>query len=336
MLNAVIRFSLQNRLLVIAFAVFLLGYGSWQAAQLPIDVFPDLNRPRVVVMSEAPGMAPEEVETLITFPLETALNGASGVEAVRSSSSVGLSVIYVEFDWGTDIYNDRQIVNERLALASEQLPQGIRPQLAPISSIMGQIQIIGMVSDPEQTSPMELRTLADWVVRQRLLTIPGVSQVIVMGGQRKQFQVLVNPDELLRYGVTLQDVKTALQESNQNTTGGYLKQQGPDEFLVRSLGRVQSVDDIRQIVVAHREMQSIRLSQVARVIEGPEVKRGDSSAFVRRADGKGFEGGQAVVLTVTKQPGADTRRVTQDVLAALDSLRPSLPDDVRLYSALYL
>ena len=336
MLNAVIRFSLQNRLLVIAFAVFLLGYGSWQAAQLPIDVFPDLNRPRVVVMTEAPGMAPEEVETLITFPLETALNGASGVQAVRSSSGVGLSVIFVEFDWGTDIYNDRQVVTERLALAAEQLPEGIRPQLAPISSIMGQIQLIGMVSDPEKTSPMELRTLADWVVRQRLLTIPGVSQVIVMGGERKQFQVLVNPDELLRYGVTLQDVKTALEESNQNTTGGYLKQQGPDEFLVRSLGRVRTVDDIRQIVVAHREMQSIRLSQVARVVEGPEVKRGDSSAFVRRADGQGFEGGPAVVLTITKQPGADTRRVTQDVLAALETLRPSLPPDVRFYPELYL
>ncbi len=335
MLNAVIRFSLQNRVLVIALAVFLLGYGSWQAARLPIDVFPDLNRPRVVVMTEAPGMAPEEVETLITFPLETALNGASGVQVVRSTSGVGLSVIYVEFDWGTNIYNDRQIVNERLALVAEQLPPGIRPQLAPISSIMGQIQIIGMVSDPEQTSPMELRTLADWVVRQRLLTIPGVSQVMVMGGERKQFQVLVNPHELLRYGVTLHEVKTALEESNQNTTGGYLKQQGPDEFLVRSLGRVRSVEDIEQIVVAHRGMQSIRLSQVARVIEGRQVKRGDSAAYVRTADEQGFEGGPAVVLTITRQPGADTRYVTDEVLAAIQSLRPSLPDDVQIFPELY-
>ena len=179
MLNAVIRFSLHNRMLVAALALFLMGYGTWQASQLTIDVFPDLNRPRVVIMAEAPGMAPEEVETLITFPIETVLNGATGVQAVRTSSAVGMSVIYVEFDWNTDTYTNRQIVAERLALATDRLPGNVKPQLMPISSIMGQIMMAGMTADGE-TSPMQLRTLADWVVRQRLLTIPGVSQVIVM------------------------------------------------------------------------------------------------------------------------------------------------------------
>ena len=281
MLNAIIRFSLRNRLLVIAIAVFLLVYGGWQAYQLPIDVFPDLNRPRVVIMTEAPGMAPEEVETLITFPLETSLNGATGVQAVRSSSGVGLSVVYVEFDWGTDIFVDRQIVNERLAIVADRLPEGIRPQLAPISSIMGQIQIIGIYSQGGKTPPMELRTLADWVVRQRLLTIPGVSQVVVMGGERKQFQVLVDPNNLIRYGVTLQQVKSALRESNQNTAGGYLDEQGPNEYLVRAIGRVKTIDEISQIVVVQRDGQSVRLSQVARIVEGPQVKRGDSAAYTR-------------------------------------------------------
>lgn len=334
MLNAIIRFSLRNRILVIAIAVFLLGYGGWQAYRLPIDVFPDLNRPRVVVMTEAPGLAPEEVETLITFPLETVLNGATGVEAVRSASGIGLSVINVEFAWGTNIYNDRQIVTERLALTSGRFPQGVTPQLAPISSIMGQIMIVGMYSDGGKTSPMELRTLADWVVRQRLLTIPGVSQVIVMGGDRKQFQVLVDPNNLQRFGVTLQEVKAALRESNQNTAGGYLDEQGPNEFLVRSLGRVKTVDELERVVVKHREGQSVRLSQVARVVEGPQVKRGDSTAFARGEDKK-YTGGPAVVLTIQKQPNADTRRVTEHVVAALKELQPSLPGDVKILPDLY-
>ncbi|MEX0642454.1 MAG: efflux RND transporter permease subunit [Pirellulales bacterium] len=334
MLNAVIRFSLQNRLLVIAIALFLVVYGGWQATRLPIDVFPDLNRPRVVIMTEALGMAPEEVETLITFPLETALNGATGVQDVRSSSGVGLSVVYVEFDWGTDIFNDRQIVNERLALVADRLPEGVKPQLAPISTIMGQIHIVGMYSEGGKTPPMELRMLADWVVRQRLLTIPGVSQVVVMGGARKQFQVLVDPNSLVRYGVTLQQVKTALRESNQNTAGGYLDEQGPNEYLVRAIGRVKTVDEISRIVVVHRDGQSVRLSQVARIVEGPQVKRGDSAAYSRAAGGS-FDGGPAVVLTINKQPKADTREVTQAVVTALEELKPSLPSDVRILPELY-
>lgn len=333
MLNAIIRFSLHNRVLVAALALFLLGYGAWQASQLTIDVFPDLNRPRVVVMTEAPGMAPEEVETLVTFPIETVLNGATGVQAVRTSSGIGLSVIYVEFDWGTDIYNDRQIVAERLALATDRLPPNVKPQLMPISSIMGQIMVIGMTAEGN-TTPLKLRTLADWVVRQRLLTIPGVSQVIVMGGDRKQFQVLVDPDRMLRFGVTLHEVKQALEESNQNTAGGYLDEQGPNEFLVRSLGRVKEVDEIGDIVVKQRDNQSITLSQVANVVEGAQVKRGNSAAFHRNEAGR-MTGGPSVVLTILKQPQADTREVTTKVTEALEEMAPSLPGDVRIMPELY-
>ena len=329
MLNAIIRFALRQRLLVIAAALFLVGYGTWQAMDSQIDVFPDLNRPRVVIMTEAPGLAPEEVETLITFPIETTMNGANGVQAVRSSSGVGISVVYVEFDWGTDIYNDRQIVNERLQLVQERMPEGVKPTLAPISSIMGQILMLGMWSDDDSTEPLELRTLGDWVVRQRLLTIPGVSQVFTMGGGRKQFQVLVDPDAMLRYGVTLHEVKQAVQNSNENATGGYLDEQGPNELLVRALGRVQSIEDLQKVVVTMREGRPIALAQIARVVEGPQVKRGDSSAFIRGDEGN-FSGGPAVILTINKQPGADTRRVTDDVMAAIDDLRPSLPSDLRI------
>ena len=329
MLNAIIRFALRQRMLIIAAALFLVGYGTWQAMNSQIDVFPDLNRPRVVIMTEAPGLAPEEVETLITFPIETTMNGANGVQAVRSSSGVGISVIYVEFDWGTDIYNDRQIVNERLQLVQERMPEGVSPTLAPISSIMGQILMLGMWSDNAETEPLEMRTLGDWVVRQRLLTIPGVSQVFTMGGGRKQFQVLVDPDAMLRFGVTLHEVKQAVQNSNENATGGYLDEQGPNELLVRALGRVQSIEDLQKVVVTMREGRPIALAQIARVVEGPQVKRGDSAAYMRGEDGE-FSGGPAVILTINKQPGADTRRVTDDVMAAIDDLRPSLPDDLRI------
>ncbi|MCC9643299.1 efflux RND transporter permease subunit [Rhodopirellula sp. JC740] len=329
MLDKIIQFSLRNRLLVLVAAAIMLGVGAWQTSRLPIDVFPNLNRPRVVVITEAPGMAPEEVEALITFPLETAFNGASGVEAVRSSSGIGLSVIYVEFGWETDIYNDRQIVNERLQLASEQLPDGVKPTLAPISSIMGQILMVGMWSEHGETPAMEVRTLADWVVRQRLLTVPGVSQVFTMGGGRKQFQVLVNPDRLIEFGLNMEDVHVALRESNLNATGGYLDEQGANELLVRGLGRITSLDDLQQIVVTMRSGRPVSLSDIASVIEGPQVKRGDSSVLLREEDGS-LAGGPAVVLTINKQPGSDTRQVDRDILRALDDIRISLPDDIRI------
>ena len=344
MLNAIIRFALRQRIIVLALAVLITGYGSYVAFHTPIDVFPDLNRPRVVVMTEAPGLSPEEVESLITFPIETALNGANGVEAVRSSSGVGISVIYVEFGFNTDIYNDRQVVNERLQLLQGRLPDGVTPQLAPISSIMGQILMLGMFSEDDKTEPLELRTLADWVVRQRLLTIPGVAQVFTMGGGRKQFQILVDPEKLLRFGVSLQQVKEAVVSSNENATGGYLDQQGPNELLVRALGRVQTIEDIEQIVVTIREGRPVTLAQVAKIAAGAQTKRGDSAAYSRdvhqiddNADiaspshlAAGWSGGPGVVLTINKQPGADTRAVTDKVFEAITELSASLPRDIQV------
>jgi len=324
MLNAVIRFSLRYRVVTIALALVVTCYGGYELTQLPIDVFPDLNRPRVTIMTEAPGLAPEEVETLITFPLESVLNGATGVQAVRSSSGVGLSVIYVEFAWGTDIYVDRQIVAEKIALAADRMPQGIRPQLAPISSIMGQVMQVGVWSEGGKTDPIEVRTTADWLIRQRLLTIPGVAQVVTMGGGRKQFQVLVNPDKLLKYDVTLGEVEKAVEASNANATGGYLDQ-GGNELLVRSLGRIQNLEELGSVVVKGSGERPVLLSDVARVAEAAQVKRGDAAV----------DGLPAVILTISKQPGADTRKLTTDVIRALDELKPSLPPDLRINTDVY-
>ncbi|MBX9792288.1 MAG: CusA/CzcA family heavy metal efflux RND transporter [Pirellulales bacterium] len=324
MLNAVIRLSLRYRLVTITGALVVLVYGGWTLWNLPIDVFPDLNRPRVTIMTEAPGLAPEEVETLITFPLETVLNGATGVQAVRSSSGIGLSVIYVEFAWGTDIFVDRQIVNEKIALVSSRLPVGVSPQLAPISSIMGQVLQVGMYSEGGKTNPIELRTLADWVVRQRLLTIPGVAQVITMGGGRKQYQVLVDAENLLKFDLTLEDVEKAVGASNANATGGYLDQ-GGNELLVRSLGRIQSIRELENVVIKASTDRPVLLSQVARVVEREQIKRGDAAV----------DGSPAVMLTISKQPGSDTRLLTDNIIAALNALKPTLPADVRLNTEVY-
>lgn len=324
MLDAIIRLALRFRLLTIATAVVLLVAGGVTLTRLPIDVFPDLNRPRVTILTEAHGLAPEEVETLVTVPIESVLNGATGVQAVRSASGVGLSVIWVEFAWGTDIYVDRQIVAEKLAVAMGRLPTDIRPQMAPISSIMGQVIHVGLEPTDESVSPLELRTLADWVVRQRLLTIPGVAQVVVMGGGRKQFQVLVDPDRLLQFGVTLHEVEEAVRASNTNATGGYLDQ-GGTELLVRSLGRIESVDDLLAVVVKPSEPRPVLLSQVAKVVEGPQVKRGDASV----------NGKPGVILVIAKQPGADTRTLSDNVDAALADLQESLPPGVTINGELY-
>ena len=324
MLNAIIRFSLRYRVLTIAMAIVVTCYGGYELSQLPIDVFPDLNRPRVTVMTEAPGLAPEEVETLITKPLESVLNGATGVQAVRSSSGVGLSVVYVEFEWGTDIYVDRQIVAEKVALAADRMPKGARPQLAPISSIMGQILQVGIWSEGGKTDPIEVRTTVDWLVRQRLLTIPGVAQIVTMGGGRKQFQVLVDPDRLLKYDLTLEDVERAVAASNSNASGGYLNQSG-NEFLVRSIGRIQKIDELKSVVVKASSDRSVLLGDVAEVGEGAQIKRGEAAV----------DGMPAVIMTIAKQPGADTRKLTNDIIDALEAMKPSLPADFRINTDVY-
>ncbi len=324
MLNAIIRFSLQNRLLVLGVAVGVLALGALAARSLPIDVLPDLTRPRVAVLVECPGMAPEEVEQLVTFPIETAVNGAAGVVAVRSQSDIGLAVINVEFDWGADPIDSRVIVQERIDLARSQLPPEIHAQLGPISSLLGQIQMIGMWSETGETPPLEVRTLADWRVRRRLQTIPGVSHVIAMGGGRKQWQVLADYHRLHQYDVTLEQLEKALRDSNLNVTGGYVNQSG-QELLVRGVGRVASLEDVEMTVVEGRRERPVLVRDVARVVVGAQVKRGDSSV----------NGRDAVVLTVQKQPGADTRLLTQQIEAAVDELRPSLPADVRIDPTLY-
>lgn len=323
-MNALIRFSLHHRLLIVCLAVVTLVMGSITMARLPIDIFPNLTRPRVTVMVECHGLAPEEVETLVTLPLETAFNGAAGVEAVRSSSGIGLSVINIEFGWNTDVYVARQIVNERMGTVMGRLPADVKPELAPISSLMGQIMLIGLTSKGNQTKPMDVRTLADWVVRPRLLTVPGVSQVIIMGGGRKQFQVLVNPESLLAYEVTLDEVETALNQSNLNSTGGYM-QQGAMEFLVRGIGRATTIEDIGMTVVKATPSRSVLLRDVARIVTGMQQKRGDSSV----------NGEQSVVITIGKQPTADTRWLTEEITHALNDLKASLPEDIHINTDLY-
>ena len=324
MLSAIIKFSLQNRLSILAAASAVIVVGGMVARSLPVDVLPELSRPRVVLITECPGLAPEEVERRVSFPLETSVNGANGVIAVRSVSDIGLSVVYVEFEWGSDVYTARQIVQERIATVQERMPEGVRPQIGPISSLLGQIMMIGLWSETGETSPLELRTIADWEVRQQLLTIPGISQVIAMGGGRKQYQVLADIHKLHKYDVSLEQLEQALADSNLNVTGGYLND-GSREVVVRGLGRLTSIEDIRKVPVARNSERTVLVENLATVEPRAQVKRGDSSV----------NGRDAVVITVQKQPGADTRRLTEAVVESVKALRDSLPNDVVIDPTLY-
>ena len=314
MLNRIIRFSLENRLFVVAVAALLLVYGGWTIVHLPVDVLPDLNRPTVTVMTEAAGLAPEEVETLVTFPIETALNGAPGVTNIRSTSGPGLSIVFVQFEWGTDIYLDRQFVSERLQVARSSLPADVEPVMTPVASIMGEIMLVGLSAKDDKISPMELRTLADWALRPRLLTIQGIAQVTVIGGEVKQYQVMVDPQRLQAAGLSLEDVATAVGGSQSNTTGGFFDK-GADELLVRNVGRTARLEDLASTVLDERNGTSLPLSSVAEVRLGPPTKRGDA----------GIDGKPGVILAVTKQPGADSVPLTRKIETALAELAPTMP-----------
>ena len=319
MLDSIIRFSLNHRLLVTALTAGIVLAGFFSLSKLSVDVFPDLNRPTVTIMSETHGMAPEEVETLVTLPLESFLNGLPGVERIRSVSGIGLSVVYVEFGWSTDIYRNRQLVAEKLNLAKERLPQDITPVMGPISSIMGQIQMIALSQGESQLNPIELRSIAEWVIRPRLLTIPGVAQVISIGGGLKQFQILVSAEKLRRFQLTLEELDQKLSHISENSTGGFLDKD-KQEYLVRNLGAVTSQEDIENTVVGLHFGNPVLVKDIAVIKVDARIKRGDGS----------FMGKPAVIISIQKQPGTDTVAITKNVTTALNELAPSLPKGVVL------
>ncbi|MDE2773140.1 MAG: efflux RND transporter permease subunit [Gemmatimonadota bacterium] len=317
-LDFLVRTSLEHPLFTGCAAAVLLAGGGWAAATLPVDVFPDLTAPTVTVLTDAHGLAPEEVESLVTFPIEAALNGATGVRRVRSSSAQGISIVWADFDWGTDIFRARQIVSERLQPVAAQLPEDVSaPVLAPITSIMGEILLIGLGAPQERL--MEARTAADWVVRPRLLAVPGVAQVVAIGGQVRQYQVLVDPERLLAYRVGLDEVLTAATESNRNVSGG-LYRSGGGEILIRGLGRVRDIEEIGLTVVTTRRGVPVLIEDLAETRIGPRVRFGTASVNAE----------PAVILTIQKQPGANTLEVTRSIDAELDNIEPSLPEGVQL------
>ncbi len=306
--------SLANRLLVIIASIVLVGYGAFTLTRMPVDVFPDLNKPTVTIMTEAGGMASEEVEQLITFPLETTMNGLPGVESVRSTSSSGLSFVYVTFDWSTEIFRARQMVSERLSSMEEGLPEGVVPRMGPISSIMGEIMQIAIPIDTTKISSMAVREYADWVLRPRLMAIPGVAQVIPIGGEVRQFQVQPNTARMAELDITHDQLEAALKGYSSNTSGGFLELNGR-EYLIRNLGRTSSLDDLSNLAITARNGQAVLLRQLADVTFAPAIKRGDA----------GFEGKPAVILGIQKQPTADTIALTKSIEAALGEMKRSLP-----------
>ena len=314
MFKWLLDFSLGNRLLVLIAGVVLMGYGAFTLSRMPVDVFPDLNKPTVTIVTEAGGMAPEEVEQLITLPLETTMNGLPGVESVRSVSSAGLSFLYVTFDWSTDIYRARQLVAERLGSMEESMAPGITPRMGPVSSIMGEIMQIAIPIDTTKVSPMAVREYADWVLRPRLLSVQGVAQVIPIGGEVRQFQVQPDTVRMGDLGITHEQLEAALKGFSGNTSGGFLELNGR-EYLIRHLGRTSRLDDLKNLALTAKGGQPILLRQIAEVTFAAAIKRGDA----------GFEGKPAVILGIQKQPTADTIALTRSIEDALVGLKASLP-----------
>jgi len=319
----VIRWSITRRAFVLVTALAICAYGALAFSRMPIDVFPDLTAPTVTIVTEGHGLAPEEIESLITMPIERAMNGQTEVRRVRSASGVGISIVWVEFGWDTDITRARQLVNEKLPLAQVQLPPDVpAPQLAPVSSVMGEIMFVGLRGDG--LPGHEVRDAAEWTVRRRLLGVQGIAQVVPIGGGVRQYQVEVDPDRLRRHDIALADVVHAIQTSNQNVTGGFAVR-GPQQLLVRGLGRLRSEEDLERVVVATREGASITVGQVATVHVGPGVRFGEGSV----------DGAPAVVMAITKQPGTNTIALTQALDRELDAITRDLPKGMKIERQLF-
>ncbi len=318
MLNSIVKWSIAQRWLVVIASILITLWGFRVLTQMPLDVFPSFAPPQVEIQTEAPGLAPEEVESLVTRPIESAINGTPGVETVRSSSAVGISVVKVIFGWDTEIYRDRQLVQERLQQAQSQLPQGVEsPQISPINSPLG--AVIKYAFTSETTPLMEVRRIVDWQVKNRLLAVPGVTQIVVFGGDVRQYQVLIDPDKLKAFNVSLQEVAEAAEKANVNAPGGFLI--NPDqELLVREVGRIESIDELKQSAITARNGTPVLLGQVADIKIGAELKRGDAT----------LNGKKAIVVVVNKQPQADTPTVTRAVEAAMEEIKASLPKDVKV------
>lgn len=324
MLNRIIKFALNNRLVILATALLLLGIGIYTAYTMEVDVFPDLNAPRVAVMTEAKGMAPEEVERLVTFPIETAVNGATNVRRVRSSSTTGFSIVWVEFDWGTDVYQARQIVSEKLSLVSEELPDYIgKPVMGPQSSILGEVMIIGLTADT--TSLMDLRTIADWTIRPQLLATGGVAQVAVLGGDVKEYQILLSPELMKHHNISLESVMASVRGMNTNSSGGNLYEYG-NEYLIRGEVSTSNLNELGKNVILSESGNVVLLEQIAEIKIGGE--RPQTGLASNRAE-------SAVLLTVTKQPNTGTIELTDQILSRLEKIKTTIPNDIKIDTVIF-